>query len=114
MRLRPPDLGLGGERKAHAVFVMGGLVDLGRAAGLLAAEVVRRHADDQQTLVAVALPQLLKAGILRRVAALRGGVDDKDRLAGVLGEAKVAAVKAGKRKGKSGRSAHGGRLRKHG
>src|SRR5262249_10915820 len=97
VRLRSLHVGLGGEWEAHAVFAMSGLVDLGGTARLLAAEVVRRHADDQKALVAVARPQFLKPGILRGVAALRRGVDYQDRLAGMLGQSKIAAIEAGKR-----------------
>ena len=108
MRGRALDLGLGGEGKAHAIFAMSGLVDLGGAAGFLPAEVVRRHADDQETAVAVARPQLLQAAELRSVAALRGGVDDQDRLAGVCGERQVFAVETGE---ESPPSADGGQSR---
>ena len=53
------------------IFFPGG--DIGRRARLLSAEIVRRHADDQEAAVAVAFPQLLQPRILRRVAALGGG-----------------------------------------
>src|SRR5262245_1225673 len=72
MRACALDLGLGGERETDAVLAMRGLDDVGRAARLLSAEVVRRHADDHQPASVVALPQLLQAGILRGEAAERG------------------------------------------
>ena len=72
------------------------VLDLGRAARLLSAEIVRRDADDHQAALVVALPQLLQAGILRGVAALRGGVDHEDRLAGIVRELDVAALSAAK------------------
>jgi hypothetical protein len=47
---------LSGERKGDAVLMIGGLGDIGRSPGLLAAEVVRRHADDHQAAVMEARP----------------------------------------------------------
>ena len=55
----------------------------------------------------IARPQLLQAGILRGVSAKRGGVDDEDRLAGVVGELDVAAIQSGEGKRISGDAAHG-------
>src|SRR5690606_30125835 len=40
----------------------------------------------------VAAVELLQLGVLRREAALRGGVDDEDRLAAEIGEALLAAL----------------------
>ena len=67
-------------------------MDVIDAAGLLTAEIVRGHADHHQAALSKAGPELLQAGILRRVAAQRGGVDDEDRFAGVVGEPDVAAM----------------------
>src|SRR5262249_25229976 len=54
--------------------------------------------------------KLLQAGELRCVAALRGGVDDEHRLAGVVDKPNVAAVKGGEREHIGGDPAHGRRL----
>src|SRR5262249_50900602 len=56
--------------------------------------------------VAIARPQGLQAGILRRVAAQRRGVDDQDRLAGMLGEADLLAVESLEREREGGDAAH--------
>src|SRR5262249_27499615 len=79
MRVRSPDLRLGGERKADAVLAARGEDNLLRPARLLSAEIVRRDRDDHQPAVAIARPQLLQAGILRRVATQRSGIDHEDR-----------------------------------
>jgi hypothetical protein len=84
--------------------------DLRGGAGLLPAEIVRRHADDHQPLVAIARPQLLQPGILGREAAERRGVDDQDRLARMLGEPQRGAVEALEGEGIGGDPADGGRL----
>src|SRR5882672_5358499 len=91
----PFDLHLGRERKADMVFAMRGLQDVVRAAWLLAAEIVRRHGDDHQAALMVTGPKLLQAGILGRVAAERGGVDDEDRLARGVGELDVGRIEPG-------------------
>src|SRR6266851_2474984 len=62
-------LRLGGEGKADAIFAVRGPGDVVRAAGLLAAEIVGGYADDHQSPIVVAHPELLEAGILRGVAA---------------------------------------------
>src|SRR5215510_3071478 len=64
VRVGAAHLGLGGEREAHAVFIMRGRHDLDRCAGLLAAEIVRRHADNLEPLLVVARVELLQAGEL--------------------------------------------------
>src|SRR5215475_1434324 len=69
MGVRPLHLRLGGERETDAVFAVRRLHDLGRAARLLAAKIVRRHADDHQPAFAVARPELLQARILGSIAA---------------------------------------------
>src|SRR5260370_32142533 len=97
MRVGAAHLGLGGERKAHAVFIVRGVHDVDRCTGLLAAEIVRGHADDLEPLAMVARVELLQAGELRRVAALRGGIDDEHRLAGVVRKANNAAAKSSER-----------------
>src|SRR5262245_15885454 len=75
MRARTLHLRLGGEGETDSVLAVRGLDDVGRTAGFLAAEIVRRHADDHQPAPVVALPQLPQPGILRGKAALRCGVD---------------------------------------
>lgn len=59
------------------------MVDLAKAlnlvvgAGLLAAKLVAREAEDDEALVLVLLVELFEAGVLRGEAALGGGVDDQ-------------------------------------
>src|SRR5450830_453505 len=50
------DRDLFGERKGDVIFPMRGLADVAGAARLLAAEVVGRHGEHDQPLVAVARP----------------------------------------------------------
>src|SRR5262249_45745377 len=57
------------------------ILDLGFAARLLAAEIVRRHAEHDQSLVAIFLKEGFKALILRRQPALGSRVDDEHRMA---------------------------------
>src|SRR5258708_16992769 len=95
MRAGAIDHRLGGDWEARAVLMFGGFGDFGGVARLLSAEIVGRHADDQQAAVAIARPQVLQSSILRGVAALAGGVDDQDRLTGMLSELDGAAPKAG-------------------
>ena len=83
-----------------------GRADLGGAARLLAAEIVRRHADDHQPALVIARPQFLQAGILRRVAAKRRGIDHHDRFAGVIGKTDRAALQSSERERVGGHRAH--------
>src|SRR5260370_25217631 len=76
MRVGAAHLGLGGERKAHAVFIVRGVHDDDRRTGLLAAEIVRGHADDLDPLAMLARVELLQAREFRRVAAFPRGIDD--------------------------------------
>src|SRR5579871_4832855 len=94
MRVGAVDVRLGGDREARAILLLGGGGDFSGVTWFLAAEVVRRYADDQKAAVAVARPQLLEPGILRGVAALGRGVDDQNRLSGMLGQLDVAALQA--------------------
>src|SRR2546421_3119859 len=98
MLARPTHLGLCGKREGDTVARMRRLLDLPNAARLLSAKIIRRHAEDHQPPLVVTLPQLLQAGILRRVAALRGGVDDQDGLPRVVRKPDVAALE--RREGK--------------
>src|SRR5689334_9437660 len=81
MRIRSLHDHLAGDRERDAV-VMLRLGDLLGPAGLLAAEIIGGHADDDKPAFAKLAPQFLQARILRGVAALRGGVDDEQRPAG--------------------------------
>jgi hypothetical protein len=65
--------------------------DLVAVARLLPAEIAGRHADDQQSLVAVPVEQELQRGILRRAAAKRRGIDDKDRARRVVQQPDIVA-----------------------
>src|SRR5207302_2614579 len=91
MRLRPDYDGLGRDRKGNAVLAVRGLPDLARAARLLAAEIVRRHADDGKPALANLAPELLQPYILRSVAAQRGGIDHQQRSASEGRQADVVA-----------------------
>src|SRR5262249_34219944 len=88
------DHGLSSDRKTGAVLMYGGFGDFGGVAWLLPAEIVGRHADDQQAAVTITRPQFLQPGILRSVAALGRRVDDQYRLAGIFGKLDVAALEA--------------------
>src|ERR1035441_710655 len=75
------DLELLGQREARSVRRRAELLDLFRRAGLLARELVARNPEHREPRGAVTLLQSLKAIVLRRQAALRRDVDDKNRLA---------------------------------
>ena len=98
MRIRALHDGFCRDRKGNAILVLRGLRDLGRAAGLLSAEIVGGNADDHQAAVVKLGPQLLQSGILRREAAQRRRVDDQQRPAGIVGEPDIAARQRRKRK----------------
>src|SRR5690606_37630173 len=66
--------------------------DLVIGAGILAAELVAREADDREAAVAVSLPELLEPGELWRVAALARGVDDEHDVAGVVRQGPLGAI----------------------
>src|SRR6476660_2023342 len=78
MRVRSLKLCFCSKREADAVFAVRRLYDVVRTAGLLAAEIVRRHTDDHQPALMIARPKLLQAGILGCVPAERSRVDDED------------------------------------
>ena len=78
MGLVAADFLFGGQRKIHAVAGGAEFLNLRFGPRFLRAEVIRRHAQHDQSLRPVAFPQLLQAGLLRRVAALGGGVDNQD------------------------------------
>lgn len=63
-----------------------------RLTRLLLLELVRREADDRETLRLVSLVQRLELLVLGRQAALRSDVDDQDDLA--LERAKVERARA--------------------
>src|SRR5579863_4590868 len=88
----------------------GGFGDLVGATRLLATKIIRRHGRDNETAVAVALPQLLKAGILWRESALGRCVDDQDWPAGIIGELDTFAVEAVEVERERSHSAHRRRL----
>src|SRR5262245_2903232 len=111
VRAWPFDLGLGSQWEGDAVLGMSGLGNFGGAARLLAAEVVRRYAHDHQPASVIAGPKLLQPGILRGVAAKRGGIDDQDRLAGVVRQPNVTAFERREAERVGGDAAHGRCLR---
>ena len=75
-----------GQREIDIVIGHAELLDLSGGAGLLRAEIVGRDAKDDQSLIAVLPPERLQIAILRCVTAKRGGVDNKDRVAGPGGQ----------------------------
>lgn len=81
--------GLAKDGEGDAVVDLAEVLDLVVGAGLLRAELIARESEDGE-VVAVAcaqvLVQLLEALVLRRQAALRRRIDDKDDLALVLVE----------------------------
>jgi hypothetical protein len=71
-------------RKANAIIQLAELLDLVVAAGVLAAELVAREADDFEVVGVLGLQvfvEFLKSGELRCEAALGGCVDDEDDFA---------------------------------
>jgi len=89
------DHGLRHQRELHAEAHLAELGDLGVRARLLRAELVGREANHRQALVGVSLVELLQAVVLRRQAALRGGVDQQHHLAAEVGQLAARAVVAG-------------------
>lgn len=89
------DVELGHHWKADVEAGQAEGLDLGIAAGLLAAELVAGEAEDDKVLGVLALevgPELLEALVLRGEAALGGCVDDEDDLALVVGERNLLAA----------------------
>src|SRR5690606_25328625 len=126
MRVLPEHLLLLGEREVDVEIDLAEFPDLLGRTGLLAAEIVRRHAKHHQALVPVVAPQLLQVGILRGEAALRGGVDQQHGLAAELlhrqrlavdgGEVEIMGAHAGpfpRRGGESGKGRQRGQARQH-
>ena len=62
---------------------------------LLAAEIVRRHAEHDQPAVPVTLPQRLQIAVLGGESAERSRVDDQNRPPGIVGHRQRAAVDGG-------------------
>src|SRR5205085_10398378 len=79
-------------REVDGVLVDAELRDLLVRAGLLAAEVVHRKAEHHQAAVAVFAEERLQSVVLRRIAALARGVDDKKYLARVVAQGLRAFV----------------------
>jgi hypothetical protein len=89
------DVGLLHDREAHAVVELAELLDVIVGAGLLAAELVAREAEDDKVIRVLALevgPELLKTGVLRGEAALGGSVDDEDDFALIVGKGNLLAA----------------------
>ena len=89
------DVDLGEHRERDAVVLLAERADLLLGAGLLVAELVAREAEHHQPLVGVVVVQLLQALVLRRQAALAGGVDHEDDVADVGAEVLVLTVERG-------------------
>src|SRR6185437_5967557 len=67
--------------KVDTVILLAEILDLSFATRLLRAEIIRRHAEQDEALVPIALPELLEPGILRRITAFRCGIHHQHRLA---------------------------------
>ena len=83
---------LGGHREIHAVIGFAKRLDRRLVVRLLAAEVVRRHAEHDQSALAVAFPERLQFLVLRRETAERRRVHEQQRPAGVVGERQRRSV----------------------
>ena len=81
-----------GEREGHVEIGLAEFLDLGIGAGLLLAEIVRRYAQHDKTLVLVAPVERLEALVLAGEAAERGGVDQQHDLALEIGRGELVAA----------------------
>ncbi|MNC58687.1 hypothetical protein D3C75_1084350 [compost metagenome] len=86
------DLDLAEQREAHAEIALAELGNFPCIARLLLAELVAGKAQHHKAACAVGLPQLLQALVLRGKAALAGGIDHQQRLAGEVAELLVLAA----------------------
>ena len=108
MRAGAFDSRLRRQRESDPIFFVRDLADVAGIARLLTAEVVRRHAKDDEPLVAIARPQRLQPGILRCVTAQRRSIDDQDRPPGKGRQSDVVAIQAFEGKGIGRHVAHAG------
>ena len=92
MRALAVDLDLGRQREGHAVVDPAELLDLVIVPGLLVRELVAGEAEDDESLRAQLLVELLQVVVLGSEAALARRVDDEHRLAGEIGERDLLAV----------------------
>jgi hypothetical protein len=92
MRAVAVDFDLRKEREGHAVVQLAERFDLFVATGLLVAELIAWKAEDFQAFAVVFRVEALQALVLRREAALAGGVDDEQDLAAIVTETLVVAV----------------------
>jgi hypothetical protein len=89
------DVDLLHDGKGHAVVDLAEALDLVVGAGLLAAELVAREAEDDEVVGVLLLdlvPDFFEPGVLGREAAFGGGVDDEDDFAFVVGEGDLLAA----------------------
>lgn len=89
---RAVDLDLAKQRKTHAEITLAELRNVPRIARFLLAELVARKAQYHQATVAVGLPQLLQALVLRGKTALAGGIDHQQHLAREVAQRLVLAA----------------------
>jgi len=87
---------LGEHREADLVSERAEAGDFRRVARFLRAELVAREAEDDEAARAVLPVKLLEPLVLRREAALAGGVDDEYHLPLVVGEGLLVAVEGGR------------------
>ena len=84
MRFVAFDMHLFGQREIDAVSHLTEALDLAGATGLLAREIIRRYAQNNETMIALGLPKGLKPLILWREAAFRRRIDDHHWFSGKL------------------------------
>src|SRR6516225_11680467 len=67
------------EREVDGITRGAETLDFGGRPRFLGAKIVRRYAEHDEAATAVPLPESLEITVLRRVAAIGGGVNDKHR-----------------------------------
>ena len=80
------------QREGHAVVEAAELGNFFVAARLLVLELVAGEAEDDETLVLIFLVKGFQSVVLRSEAALRGGIDNHEDLAAVLGHVHLFAL----------------------
>lgn len=86
------DIDLGEDGKGDAVIFAAEVADLFGGTGLLVAELVGGEAEDIEAAVFIGAIEEFEAGVLRREAALAGGIDDEQDAAAESVERNFCAV----------------------
>src|SRR4051812_15832645 len=79
-------------RKGDVEARVAEILDVGFAAWILRAEIVRRDSEHDKALVAVLPPECFQSLVLRRESAGRCGVDDEHGLAGEIRQLQRLAI----------------------